>query len=159
LGYISVSANFFEMGRRLNLLAASLFFLFFPFIAKAAHPHVVQFVVHANEKTDVERLFTGANVDFTWNNVFVVSIWTSEPDSLIRSVTETLNANANILQVLVPPYSIEASTQKWIQYNIVWVLTLVFVFTGGCVCGGVLIFQCFDARRAIYSGHRRHALF
>jgi hypothetical protein len=48
--------------------------------------HVVQFVVHANEKSDVTRLFTGAYVDFTWNNVFVVSIWTNEPDSLMRSV-------------------------------------------------------------------------
>ncbi len=112
-------------------------------------------MVHANEKTDVERLFTGAYVDFTWNNVFVVSIWTREPGLIIRSVTETLNSNANIVQVLVPPYSIEASAQKWIQYNLVWVLTLVFVFTGGCVCGGVLIYQCFDARRAIYSGYRR----
>ncbi len=120
------------------------------FIEAHGSAHVVQFVVHANEKTDVSRLFTGAYVDFTWNNVFVVSIWTNDPDSLIHSVTETLNENANILQILVPPYTIEASTQKWLQYNLVWVLTLVLVFTGGCVCGGVLIFRCFDARKAIY---------
>ena len=120
--------------------------------------HVVQFVVHANEKSDVTRLFTGSYVDFTWNNVFVVSIWTNEPDSLMRSVREILDANTNILQVLVPPYTMEASTQKWLQYNLVWVLLLLFVFTAGCVCGGTMIYQCFDARNAIYK-HRRQGVF
>ena len=111
---------------------------------------VVQFVVHANEKSDVTRLFPGSYVDFTWNNVFVVSVWTNDPKSIIPIIQETLDANSNILQTLVPPYSMEASTQKWLQYNLVWVMLLVLVFTAGCVCGGTLIFRCFDARRAIY---------
>ena len=111
---------------------------------------VVQFVVHANEQTDVARLFQGSYVDFTWNNVFVVSIWTNEPESLMKSVTETLNANTNILQVLVPPYTLESSTQKWLQYNLVWVCLIILVFSAGCVCGGTLVFQCFDARKAMY---------
>jgi len=111
---------------------------------------VVQFVVHANEKSDVSRLFPGAYVDFTWNNVFVVSVWTNDPQSIIPMIRETLDSNSNILQTLVPPYSMETSTQKWLQYNLVWVMLLVLVFTAGCVCGATLIIQCFDARNAIY---------
>jgi hypothetical protein len=65
-------------------------------------------------------------------------------------IRETLDSNSNILQTLVPPYSMETSTQKWLQYNLVWVMLLVLVFTAGCVCGATLIFQCFDARKAIY---------
>jgi hypothetical protein len=120
--------------------------------------HVVQFVVHANEKSDVTRLFTGAYVDFTWNNVFVVSIWTNEPDSLMRSVQEILAANTNIVQVLVPPYTMESSTQRWLQYNLVWVVLLLLVFTTGCVWGGTLIYHCFDARNAILK-NRRYSVF
>ena len=134
-----------------------------PIMASASSPpspssaHVVQFVVHANDKTDVSRLFTGAYVDFTWNNVFVVSIWTNDPDSLVKSINDTLNFNTNILQVLVPPYTIEASTQKWLQYNLVWVLTLALVFVAGCACGGVLISQCLAARKAVcYSAAVHH---
>lgn len=115
-----------------------------------ASGHVVQFVVHANEKTDVERLFPGSYVDFTWNNVFVVSIWTSEPAALMKSVSETLDSNSNIVQTLVVPYSLESSTQKWLQYNLVWVLMLVLVFTAGCACGSTLVIQCFDAQKAIF---------
>jgi len=127
-----------------------------PSPSSAAAAHVVQFVVHANEKTDVSRLFTGAYVDFTWNNVFVVSIWTNDPDSLVKSINDTLNSNTNILQILVPPYTIEASTQKWLQYNLVWVLTLALVFVAGCVCGGVLISQCLAARKAVFYSPVHH---
>lgn len=119
---------------------------------------VVQFVVHSNEKSDVSRLFPGAYVDFTWNNVFVVSMWTNEPSSLMSSIRETLDSNTELLQVLVPPYTMETSTQKWLQYNLVWVALLVLVFTTGCICGGALIFQCFDARKAIL-GHGRRSVF
>jgi hypothetical protein len=120
---------------------------------------VVQFVVHANEKTDVSRLFPGAYVDFTWNNVFVVSVWTNDPEHLMQSIRETLDANSNILQTLVPPYTMETSTQKWLQYNLVWVILLLLVFTAGCVCGGTLIFQCFDARKAIYRQRNSRDVF
>ena len=119
---------------------------------------VVQFVVHAKEKSDVSRLFFGALVDFTWNNVFVVSVWTNDPAASIKSIQEILTSNSNIVQVLVPPYSLEASTQKWLQYNLVWVVLLALVFMAGCVCGGVLISQCFDARKAIHR-HRTGNLF
>ena len=111
----------------------------------ASTTHVVQFVVHANEKTDVTRLFPGAYVDFTWNNVFVVSIWTNDPNQLIKSVKETLDLNTDSIKTLVAPYSLEDSTQKWLQYNLVWVLLLVLVFTSGCVCGATLIKKCFEA--------------
>jgi hypothetical protein len=120
------------------------------FDSVTASGHVVQFVVHANEKTDVERLFPGSYVDFTWNNVFVVSIWTSEPAALMKSVSETLDLNSNIVQTLVVPYALESSTQKWLQYNLVWVLMLVLVFVAGCACGSTLVIQCFDAQKAIF---------
>ena len=120
--------------------------------------HVVQFVVHANEKMDVTRLFPGAYVDFTWNNVFVVSIWTNEPDPLIKSVRETLEAHSDSIKTLVSPYALDDSTQKWLQYNLVWILLLVLVFTSGCACGATLIHKCFEARKAI-SRHKTYGAF
>ena len=51
---------------------------------------VVQFVVYAEEMADVTRVFPGANVDFTWNNVFVVSIWTNDAARLIPDIQEAL---------------------------------------------------------------------
>ncbi len=115
---------------------------------------VVQFLVHANEKTDITRLFPGAYVDFTWNNVYVVNIWTSEPASLTKSIKQTLAENTNIIQTLVFPYTLEVSTQKWLSYNGVWVAMLVLIFMAGCACGGGLVMQCFNARRSIYG--RQH---
>jgi hypothetical protein len=117
--------------------------------ASATIAHVVQFVVHANEKTDLTRLFPGAYVDFTWNNVFVVSIWTNDPDPLIKSIKETLDANTDNIKTLVAPYSLDDSTQKWLQYNLVWVLLLVLVFTAGCVCGATLIKSCFEVKNKV----------
>jgi hypothetical protein len=116
----------------------------------AGSGQVVQFLVHANEQSDITRLFPGANVDFTWNNVFIVSIWTSEPDSLMPSVREILNANPNVLQTLIAPFTLEVSTQKWLEFNGVWIVMLLLIFTAGCACGGGLVMQCFNARRAIY---------
>ena len=115
-----------------------------------ASSQVIQFLVHANEKSDITRLFPGAYVDFTWNNVFIVSIWTSEPESLTRSIKETLEENTNLVQILVPPYTLEVSTQKWLQYNLVFVVMLVLIFVAGCVCGGGMVMQCFNAHKAIY---------
>lgn len=113
---------------------------------------VVQFVVHADEQSDLARLFPGAYVDFTWNNIFVVSVWTNDPDSLIQSIHRTLGANAEMLQLLVPPYTLNSSTQRWLEYNLVWVALLTLVFAAGCTCGGVLVFQCIGARRAMERG-------
>jgi hypothetical protein len=125
------------------------------FLTLAAPVHgssgqVVQFLVHANEKTDITRLFPGAYVDFTWNNVFVVSIWTSEPESLTRSIKQTLAENTNVIQTLVFPYTLEVSTQTWLKYNIVWIALLLLIFVAGCACGGGLVLQCFNARKSIY---------
>ncbi len=39
-------------------------------VASGAHEPVV----HADEKSDVARLFPGSYVDFTWDNVFVVCV-------------------------------------------------------------------------------------
>jgi hypothetical protein len=94
--------------------------------------------VHANEKTDITCLFPGAYVDFTWNNVFVVSIWTSEPVSLTKSIKQTLAENTNIIQTLVFLYTLKVSTQKWLSYDRVWVAMLVLIFDAGCACDGGL---------------------
>ena len=117
--------------------------------------HVVQFLVYAQEQADVTRLFPGAYVDFTWNNVFIVSIWTNDPNSLMQTVTQTLGANENVVQLLVPPYTMNASTQKWLEYNMLWVILLLLVFLSGCVCGGMMIAKCADIRKyARYSSVR-----
>jgi hypothetical protein len=116
----------------------------------AGSGQVVQFVLHADEMSDITRLFPGAFVDFTWNNVFVVSIWTSEPDSLIASIKTILAENSTIMHLLLGPLALQVSTQKWLEFNGVWIATLILVFTAGCVCGGGLLLQCFNARSAIY---------
>ncbi len=115
---------------------------------------VIQFLVHADDKTDITRLFPGAVVDFTWNDIFIISIWTTEPDLLIRSIKQTLTENTNVVQVLIPPYTLAVSTQKWLSSNLVWVALLVLIFISGCACGGGLVLQCFNARRAIYRPQR-----
>ena len=117
---------------------------------------VVQFLVHANEKSDITRLFPGAYVDFTWNSIWIVSIWTSETVALTKSIQETLAENTNVVQVLVPPYTLDVSTQNWIKFNGVWVAMLLLVFTAGCVCGAGLAVQCFNARKAIYRNGDRY---
>ena len=120
--------------------------------------HVVQFLVYAQEQADVTRLFPGAYVDFTWNNVFIVSMWTNEPAGLMQSVTETLNANANVVQLLVPPYTMNAATQKWLEYNMLWVILILLVFLSGCVCGGMMIAKCADLRRHMHYKRCRNAI-
>ena len=112
--------------------------------------HVVQFLVYAQEQADVTRLFPGAYVDFTWNNVFIVSIWTNDPDGLMQTITSTLSANENVVQLLVPPYTMNAATQKWLEYNMLWVVLIVLVFLTGCVCGGMMIAKCADVRRHMH---------
>ena len=51
---------------------------------------VVQFIVYAEEQADVTRVFPGAYVDFTWNNVFVVSIWTNDASRLIPDIQQMM---------------------------------------------------------------------
>ena len=112
---------------------------------------VVQFVVYAEEQADVTRVFPGANVDFTWNNVFVVSIWTNDAARLIPDIKQALSAHEVEIQTLVPPYTMAAATQKWLEYNLIWVCLLVFVFVAGCACGGVLLSKCMSIKR-----HQNH---
>ncbi len=114
---------------------------------------VVQFIVYAEEQADVTRVFPGANVDFTWNNVFVVSIWTNDPVKLIPDIQQALSAHDVEIQTLVPPYTIAAATQKWLEYNLIWVCLLVFVFVAGCACGGMLLSKCIS----IKPRHRHNA--
>ena len=117
--------------------------------------HVVQFVVYAAQEQDIRRLFPGADVQFTWNNVFVVQIWTHDPPSLMPEIQNVLNKNSGILQVIVPPLTLTSATQKWIEFNLVWVALLLAVFIGGCACGGVIISNCVGIKQEACSRKQR----
>ncbi len=108
---------------------------------------VVQFIVYAEEQADITRVFPGAYVDFTWNNVFVVSIWTNDAARLIPDIQKTLQENEKEIQTLVPPYTMAAATQKWLEYNLVWVALLLLVFVAGCVCGGITLNKCISIKK------------
>ena len=108
-------------------------------LASETKDSIVQFVVSADEQSTVTRTFPGASVDYTWSNVFLVTVWTSDPEKAIPSIRSILDQNANELRVLVSPYTISVATQRWLQYNGLWVLVLVLTFVGGCVCGLVVV--------------------
>ena len=110
--------------------------------------HVVQFFVYAESQTDVSKVFPGAYIDYTWNNVFVVTIWVENPDTAIPVIRKTIESNP-ILRIVVPPYTMTAATQKWLQYNMVWVALLVLLFLGGCVCGMVTMNWCTGYKNAV----------
>ena len=103
---------------------------------------VVQFVVYAPQLSDVTHLFPGAQIDHTWNNVFVVSIWTNDPKTLIPDIQHALDSNASVIQTIIPPVTISAATQKWVEYNLVWVAILALIFLAGCACGSAAISKC-----------------
>lgn len=108
---------------------------------------VVQFVAYAPQQTDITHLFPGAQVEFTWNNVFIVTIWTNSPEALVTEINATLNLNPNI-QLLVPPFPLESASRKWLEYNLVWISLLVLVFLAGCTCGGLAISKLASVRTA-----------
>lgn len=116
---------------------------------------VVQFVVYAPQESDVTHLFPGAQIDHTWNNVFVASIWTNDPSTLIPDIQRALDSNAEVIQTIVPPMTISAATKKWIEYNFVWVAMLVLIFLAGCACGGVVIIKCNSIKHEAVRGGRR----
>jgi hypothetical protein len=119
----------------------------------AASGTVVQFVVYAEEQAYITQVFPGAYVDFTWNNVFVVSIWTNDAAKLIQDIRQALKEHESEIQTLVPPYTMAAATQRWLQYNLVWVLLLLLVFTAGCACGALALNKC----TTIKQPHHPHA--
>jgi hypothetical protein len=99
---------------------------------------IVQFLVFADHQSDVVSAFPGASVDYTWNNVFVVTMWTENPARAIPMIQATLDASPT-LKVLVQPCTLDTATQKWLQYNLLWVLILILTFMGGCVCGATMV--------------------
>ena len=105
----------------------------------AADGNVVQFVVYAERQADISKVFPGAQVDTSWNNLFLVTIWTNDPERLITDIQEHLKTNASTLQTIVPPMVMTSATRKWIEYNLVWVAVLALIFLAGCACGGVII--------------------
>ena len=116
---------------------------------------VVQFVVYAPQQSDVTHLFPGAQVDHTWNNVFIVNIWTNDPATLIPDIRHALDTNSNVIQTIIPPFALAAATQKWMEYNLVWVAMLVLLFLAGCACGGFVISKCNSIKRDMPRGDRR----
>ena len=112
---------------------------------------VVQFIVYADEKADVTRVFPGAYVDFMWNNVFVASIWTNDAAKLIPDIEQTLKTHETEIQTLVPPYTMAAATQKWLEYNLIWVFLLLLVFVAGCACGGFMLNKCITIKKPQHS--------
>ena len=53
-----------------------------------------------------------------------------------------LDSNASVIQTIIPPVTLSAATQKWLEYNMVWVAILVLIFLAGCACGSALISKC-----------------
>ncbi len=111
--------------------------------------HIVQFVVYAAQESDITRFFPGASVQFTWNNVFVVQMWTHDPAGLITEIQSVLDKNPTAMQLIVPPMALAAATQKWIEFNLVWILLLVMIFIAGCACGGVMVNNCLSIKKAV----------
>ena len=102
---------------------------------------IVHFLVFANHQSDVLAVFPGASVDYTWNNIFIVTVWTDDPPKAVARVTSVLETAPN-LRVLVSPYTLEVATQEWLRYNLLWVLLLVLALVAGCVCGAVVMGDC-----------------
>ena len=90
--------------------------------------YIVQFVVYSPQESDITHLFPRANVQFTWNNVYVVQMWKHDPAGLIPEIQAVLSKNASIIQTFVPPLTLAASTQKWLEYNLVWATMLLLIF-------------------------------
>ena len=122
---------------RLLLLASS-----HQALASITTGKVVQFIVYAERQADVIKVFPGAHVDHSWNNLFIVTIWTNDPETLITDIQKELDTNTATLQTIIPPFQIEAATQKWVEYNLVWIVLLLLVFLTGCACGGAAVAKC-----------------
>ncbi len=128
--------------------------------AVADDGHVVQFIVHAMHESEISQLFPGADVQFTWNDIYIVRIWTHDPQGLVPEIQGVLDKNPDVLQVVVPPLALAAATQKWIEYNLVWALLLATVFISGCACGAVVIHQCQTGiKQATHRPERCHTAF
>ena len=137
----------------LMLQTVGLLLLLHAACARAVIPptgNIVQFLVFAERQSEVLDAFPGASVDYTWNNVFVVTVWSDDPAKTMPHINEVLAADPN-LKVLVPPYTLDVATQRWLQYNLLWVAVLLLVFVGGCVCGGLMVGDC-----CAYKNGRRH---
>jgi hypothetical protein len=118
--------------------------------------HIVQFVVYAAQESDLTRLFPGASVQFTWNNVYLVQMWTHDADGLTNEIQHVLDKNPTIIQSIIPPTALPAATHKWIEYNLVWVLLLLMIFIAGCACGGVAVNNCMSIKRAVNRRQKCH---
>lgn len=113
--------------------------------ASALSSQVVQFVVHVDDKTSLAQLFPGAQIDFTWNDIYIVTIWTHDAESMIPVIQTTLDTNK--IEVLIPPLYLEAATRRWIEYNILWIGVLIIVFLSGCTCGAAMAYRIASIKR------------
>ena len=133
----------------------SLLFILLITQTLASDSSVVQFVVYAEQQSDVTKVFPGAHVDHSWNNLFIVRIWTNTPDTLIPEIRTQLEANTGTLQTIITPFTLTIATQKWIEYNLVWVAMLLLIFLTGCACGGIAIAKCNSIKQEVLSPNRR----
>jgi hypothetical protein len=132
-----------------------LLVFFYATPVKAADGNVVQFVVYAERQADISKVFPGAQIDTSWNNLFLVTIWTNDPERLIEDIQGQLKTNASTLQTIVPPMTMTSATRKWIEYNLVWVAVLVLIFLAGCACGGVIIVKCNSIKHSTANPYKR----
>ena len=77
------------------------------------------------------RRHAEARVDFTWNNLYIVKIWTNEPATLTMEVKSTLDRNSGVV-----------------------LLALLLLILAGSACGGVAILKCARIKRDIHRHHR-----
>ena len=121
--------------------------------------HVVQFIVHALHESEISRLFPGADVQFTWNDIYIVRMWTHDPQGLIPEIQSVLDKNPEILQVVVPPLSLAAATEKWLEYNLIWGLLLAMVFVSGCAYGAAIVNQCITIKQTAHGTDRCRTMY
>ena len=128
-------------------------------LAAAEDSNVVQFIAHTLQESELSRLFPGADVQFTWNDIYIVRIWTHDPQGAIHEIQSILDKNTDAIQVIVPPLTLTAATEKWIEYNLVWALLIAMVFVSGCACGAVIVNQCLNIKQAARGTDRCHTAF
>ena len=131
------------------------FLLLLPLVlATDDNNHVVQFIVHALHESEISKLFPGSDVQFTWNDIYIVRIWTHDPQGIVPEIQKILDENTEVLQVIVPPLALPIAAQKWLEYNLIWALLLAMVFISGCACGAVIIQQCSTIKHATQGSER-----
>ena len=139
--------NINTSGRQMQLVSILLTVSSIIPAISAESDSVIQFVVHAHTPSDVNRVFPGADIQFTWNNVYIVKLWTNDPNAMITHINSILENNKEIINPILPPLILEAATQRWIEYNVLWILMFATIFIAGCACGGAFVSTCIGIKK------------